>query len=95
MRRMVLPTIAALLLFAACRDVTQQTPAQEAEQAAAPEEAAPSAAAAPAADQQSTLCAAYNKQLGQARGALAREPKDATLQENVATFEAVIADACN
>jgi|GEM_PF-6079418 len=50
---------------------------------------------APAAASASTLCDAYAERLAEHRTALASSPQDGTLQERVATFEALIDDACN
>ena len=89
MRRVLLLTAAALGVAVACRDVTQQNP-RKAEQPAA-------SASADAGTQgdASTVCAAYRRQLGEARAALARAPGDAALQHNVDTYQAIITDACN
>ena len=90
MRRVILCAAAAAVAVVACRDVTQQNP----KQAAKP--AAPTADASAAANaDESTVCAAYRQQLGQARAALARTPGDASLRQNVDTYESIISDACN
>ena len=89
MRRVLLLTAAALGVVVACRDVTQQTP---------PRPQAPAASASADAGAQgdaSTVCAAYRRQLGEAKAALARGPGDASLQKDVDTYQAIIDDACN
>jgi len=49
----------------------------------------------PAADQQSSVCAAYVAQLNVTLGELAKSPRDEALLDKVATYKAIIADACN
>lgn len=49
----------------------------------------------PIADQQSSTCRAYVASLDGARAALERTPGDPLLEERVAVFSAIIADACN
>jgi hypothetical protein len=89
MRRVLLLTAAALVAAAACRDVvTQQNRPQ-------PPQAPSASAQAGAQGDASTVCAAYRGQLGQAKAALARAPGDASLQQNVDTYQAIINDACN
>ncbi|HEX8692645.1 MAG TPA: hypothetical protein VF746_09515 [Longimicrobium sp.] len=87
--------LAAALALAACQ-LPPKTPtestAADAAKLEAPAEA--SSAAAPA-EQGSSLCAAYQRQLADSRASLARAPRDASLAQDVATFQAVIADACN
>jgi hypothetical protein len=91
MRRVLLLTAAALAAVA-CRDVTQQNPRK----AQAPQTPAASASAdAGTQGDASTVCAAYRRQLGEAKAALARAPGDASLQQNVNTYQAIIDDACN
>ena len=90
MRHLTLSAVALLAVLAGCKDKPQQTPTEpEAEVAAA-------AAQAPdrAVEGESTLCAAYRTQLGEARAALKGSASDESLKETVATYEAVIADAC-
>lgn len=84
--------LAATLALAACQ-LPQKTPTEaDAAELQAPAEASTAAAPAPV---ESSLCAAYQRQLSDSRAALARAPRDASLAEDVATFQAVIADACN
>ena len=71
-----------LLLSAACADTA--------------DDATPTPPRAPtAADQQSSVCAAYSAQLAEAKAALAKAPRDSALVARVATYQSVIADACN
>jgi hypothetical protein len=91
MRHLAFSAFAVLALTAACKDQPTQSPTEPAEEASA-------AVVAPARELpeagESSLCAAYRKQLVEARGALASSRSDAALQESVATYQAVIADAC-
>lgn len=91
MRFLLFPAL-GLIALGACKDLPRQTLTE-----VAPEDAVESAApsAREHAAQESTICAAYGKQLTASRAALAAAPGDASLQETVATFEMVIADACN
>jgi len=83
---------ASALALAACQ-LPQKTPTEaDAAELQAPAEASDAAAPAP---QESSLCAAYRRQLADSRAALARSPRDASLAQDVSTFQAVIADACN
>ena len=91
MRHLAFSAIAVLALTAACKDQPTQSPTEPAEEASAAVVA--QAKELPAAGE-STLCAAYRKQLVEARDALARSASDESLQESVATYQAVIADAC-
>ncbi|MBV9772683.1 MAG: hypothetical protein JO040_01960 [Gemmatimonadetes bacterium] len=92
MIRTALSTAALLIFSAACQEATRQSPTEAVESAAvAPGDTTASVPEVPA----STICAAYRKQLGEARTALAREPGADSLRQNVASFEAVIADACD
>ncbi len=88
MRHLALSAIAALALLAGCKDQPKQTPTE-------PTASVVSAQVrVPAQEGESTLCAAYRKRLGESRAALARTDGDESLREAVATYEAVIADAC-
>lgn len=91
MKHLALPLVVVLALLAGCKDKPRQMPTEpgEAVESAvkAPEREAPQGA-------ESTLCAAYRTQLGESRAALERAPGDESLQEAVATYQAVIADAC-
>ncbi|HEV2148001.1 MAG TPA: hypothetical protein VGR37_11415 [Longimicrobiaceae bacterium] len=89
MRHLALPALAVLALLAGCKDNPAQTPTEP------PVEAAAAKAAQPEAAGESTLCAAYRRQLGAARASLARSPGDESLKGSVATYEAVISDACS
>jgi hypothetical protein len=88
MRHLAFSGLAALALLAGCKDRPEQTPTEPAAAVVAAEKRAPEQEGA------STLCAAYRKQLGEARATLARSGGDESLRESVATYEAVIADAC-
>ncbi|HEX6746984.1 MAG TPA: hypothetical protein VF092_06770 [Longimicrobium sp.] len=90
MRRTLLCAAAAAVVVVACRDVTQQNPKQAAKPAAPTADASAAAKA-----DESTVCAAYRQQLGEARTALTHSPRDASLRQNVDTYEAIISDACN
>ena len=90
MRHLALPALAILALTAACKDQPKQTPTEPDPEAAA----AVAEAVSPPAAGESTLCAAYRRQLGEAGAALARTDADPSLEESVATYQAVIADAC-
>ena len=84
--------LAAALAVAACQ-LPPKTPTEsDVAELRAPAEAC--SAAAPA-ELGSSLCAAYQRQLADSRASLARAPRDASLAQDVATFQAVIADACN
>jgi hypothetical protein len=91
MRRVLLLSAAVVVAVVACRDVTQQNPKQA---KLAPKASASAAPAAPEANA-STVCAAYRQQLAQARTAMTRTPDDESLKQNVDTYQAIIADACN
>lgn len=95
MRHLALSAVAALALLGGCQDKPHQTPTEPPAEAASSAVSAPDAVAGKAASEESTLCAAYRGQLREARAALARQPGKESLQETVATFEMVIADACN
>jgi hypothetical protein len=89
MRHLAFSAAAALALLAGCKDQPKQTPTEPPAAVVTAEERVPEQQGA------STLCAAYRKQLGEARAALARSGgDDEPLRESVATYEAVIADAC-
>ncbi len=90
MTRAILCSMVLVALSAGCRDAARE-PAPGSP--VAPADPNPSASAAPASS--STVCAAYHARLGEARSALARAPGDDSLREDVATFEAVISDACD
>jgi uncharacterized lipoprotein YbaY len=89
MRHLAFSAVAALALTAACKDQPKQTPTEPA--------AAVVSAPARIADQEgeSSLCAAYRERLVESRAALERSPRDASLRDAVATYEAVFADACS
>ncbi|MEW5928319.1 MAG: hypothetical protein AB1941_12695 [Gemmatimonadota bacterium] len=91
MRHLAFSAIAVLALTTACKDQPRQSPTEPAEEASA-------AVVAQVRELpevgESTLCAAYRKQLVEARAALARSESDESLRESVATYQAVIADAC-
>lgn len=91
MRHLAFSAIAVLALTTACKDQPRQSPTEPSEEASAA--VAAETRELPAAGE-STLCAAYREQLVQARAALARSESDVSLQESVATYQAVIADAC-
>lgn len=88
MRHLPLPLLAAAVLLSGCKDRPQQTPTETAPEAAL-EARAPAGTLG-----ESTVCAAYHKQLQASRAELARAADDESLRETVATYEAVIADAC-
>ncbi len=90
MRYLAFSAIAALALTTACKDQPRQSPTEPAPEAAA----AVVEAKAPLNEGESTLCAAYRQQLAQARTAMLRSSADESLQEAVATYQAVISDAC-
>jgi hypothetical protein len=90
MKHLAFSAIAVLALTAACKDQPRQLPTEPAPEAAA----AVVEAKAPLAQGESTLCAAYRQELVQARSALLRSRADESLQEAVATYQAVISDAC-
>jgi len=92
MRHLAFSVIALLALATACKDQPGQSPTEPAAEAAAPVVVTETAALPEAGE--STLCAAYRKQLVEARAALAGPGADASLKESVATYQAVIADAC-
>lgn len=90
MKHLAFSAIAVLALTAACKDQPMQSPTEP-----APEAAAAVVEVKTQLDEgESTLCAAYRKQLGEARTALLRSSTDESLQEAVATYQAVITDAC-
>lgn len=91
MRHLAISAFAVLALTTACKDQPRQSPTEPAEEASAAVVA--ETRELPTAGE-STLCAAYRKQLVEARTALARSQSDESLQESVATYQAVIADAC-
>ncbi|HEX8903594.1 MAG TPA: hypothetical protein VF771_01990 [Longimicrobiaceae bacterium] len=93
MKRVLLLPAAALVAVVACRDVTTQQNPRKTEPRAPAASASPEAAATQA--QASTVCAAYRQQLGEAKAELARKPGDESLQQNVDTYQSIIADACN
>lgn len=90
MRHLALSTVAVLALVAACKDNPAQSPTEPSAEAAAAVVQAPERVS----EGESTLCAAYRGQLVESREALKRSPADGSLRESVATYEAVIADAC-
>ncbi len=90
MRHLAFSAFAVLALTAACKDQPRQSPTEPAPEAAA----AVVEVKAQQEEGESTLCAAYRQQLVQARTALLRSSGDASLQEAVATYQAVISDAC-
>jgi hypothetical protein len=90
MKHLAFSAIAVLVLTAACKDQPTQSPTEPAPEAAA----AVVEVKAHLDEGGSTLCAAYRQQLVQARAALARSSADESLQETVATYQAVITDAC-
>lgn len=90
MRNPVLSAVVVLALLAGCKDAPRQTLTEPSEEAAAAVVQAPEREDAG----ESTLCAAYRNQLGEARVALERSADDESLRESVAAYEAVIADAC-
>lgn len=88
MRHLAFSAVAVLALVTACTDRPKQSPTE-------PSEASAAVVVAPTRDGEvSSLCAAYQARLGEARQALNASRKDPSLQESVATYEAVIADAC-
>ncbi|MET0398922.1 MAG: hypothetical protein ABW277_19175 [Longimicrobiaceae bacterium] len=90
MRHLAFSALAVLALTAACKDQPKQSPTEP-----APEAAASVVEASTRVDEgESTLCAAYRQQLGEARAALARTSTDESLKDAVSTYQAVIADAC-
>jgi hypothetical protein len=94
-----LPTALAALLIGACgeKGAAPDMPTAPVE---APTLAVSAAASSAAADlpvssaNASSLCASYDRRLADERAALRARPHDKTVQENVATLGAVIADAC-
>ena len=90
MKHLAFSAFAVLAVASACKDLPQQSLTEPAPEASA----AVVEAQAPLREGESTLCAAYRQQLVQARAALARSSADVSLKESVATYQAVIADAC-
>lgn len=89
MRYLAFSALAALALTAACKDHPRQSPT-------GPTASVVSAPARIAEQEgESSLCAAYRERLGESRTALERSPRDASLRDAVATYEAVFADACS
>lgn len=91
MRHLAFSAVAALGLLVACKDQPKQTPTEPAEPAAS---VVAAEVRIPTGEGESSLCAAYRQRLGESRAALARTDTDESLRETVATYEAVIADAC-
>jgi uncharacterized lipoprotein YajG len=89
MRHLAFSALAALALLAGCKDQPEQSPTEPASEASAAVVETPTRDGG-----ESSLCAAYRARLGEARAALAASRKDESLRESVATYEAVIADAC-
>jgi len=90
MKHLAFSAIAVLALTAACKDQPTQSPTEP-----APEAAAAVVEVKTQLDEgESTLCAAYRQQLVEARTALLRSSADESLREAVATYQAVISDAC-
>jgi hypothetical protein len=90
MKHLAFSAVAVLALTAACKDQPRQSPTEPAPEASA----AVVEMKTHAEGGESTLCAAYRQQLVQARAALLRSKADESLQEAVATYQAVISDAC-
>lgn len=88
MRHLAFSAVAALALLAGCKDQPEQTPTEPAASVVTAEVRTPTQ------EGESTLCAAYRQRLGESRAALARSGPDESLKDKVATYEAVIADAC-
>ncbi len=89
MRHLAFSAVAALALLAGCEDKPKQSPTEPASEASAAVVETPTRDAG-----ESSLCAAYRARLGEARVALVASGKDESLRDRVATYEAVIADAC-
>ena len=89
MRHVLLALSAATALIAGCKDLPRQTPTEVEPPSSALESRSPMLR-----EGGSTLCAAYEKRLGESRVALAASPGDPALRDAVATYETVIADAC-
>jgi hypothetical protein len=94
MRAILLVLLPAVVVAGGCRPLDEQLPTESAPAAVEAQQEAVAEAPSLNVAEDAGFCGAYARQLAATRASHARAPGNAALRDEVAAYEAIIADAC-